>query len=37
MEAFARLLLLLFVAALFVNVSRGTARRWLKVKFTGSP
>jgi hypothetical protein len=35
-EALARLLLLLVVAALFVNVMRGTARKWLRAKFVGA-
>lgn len=35
MDAFARILLLLIVAAVFVNVMRGTTRQWLRVKLTG--
>jgi hypothetical protein len=31
----ARLFLLLIVGALFVNLSRGTARQWLHNKFVG--
>jgi hypothetical protein len=34
-ESFARLLLLLFLGALFVNLVRGTARHWLRAKFIG--
>jgi hypothetical protein len=32
----ARLLLLLLAGAAFVNISRGTFRRWLHAKFVGA-
>lgn len=35
MEDLARLALLLLFAALFVNLMRGTSRRWLRAKFVG--
>lgn len=34
-EEFARLILLALATALFVQVTRGTTRRWLRMKFTG--
>jgi hypothetical protein len=36
-DELARLLLLLLAAALFVQVTRGTTRRWLRMKFVGRP
>jgi len=34
-EDLARLVLLLLVAAAFVNITRGTFRAWLQAKFVG--
>ncbi len=36
-DELARLLLLVLFAAMFVNVARGSFRRWLHAKFIGSP
>jgi hypothetical protein len=36
-DDFARLLLLLLAAALFVQLTRGTTRAWLRAKFLGQP
>jgi hypothetical protein len=36
MEPFARFLLLLVFAAVFVNIARGTLRQWLRAKFVGT-
>jgi hypothetical protein len=33
----ARLVLLLLAGAFFVQLTRGTARRWLRAKFIGKP
>jgi hypothetical protein len=35
-DQLARLLLLIVFAAVFVNVTRGTLRQWLRAKFVGS-
>lgn len=37
MRAFARLVLLILAAALFVQLVRGTTRAWLWAKFVGRP
>lgn len=36
MEAFARFLLLLVFAAVFVNIIHGTLHQWLRAKFVGT-
>ena len=35
-DDFARLALLLIIAAAFANLSRGTFRAWLRAKFIGA-
>jgi hypothetical protein len=35
-EEFSQLVLLVLGAALFLQVLRGTARQWLRVKFLGA-